>query len=141
VNRTKVPLSRVFDEQYLVQTTTELRNLRADIERLKGLVRMAKACSRAVQPSLVALAGAACGTKGGLRLALREVEVPLSKDFNRPWTVDDDERLLELRAGARSNVLIANALRRSAPAVRARIRALAKVPAGQSGRRDGTSAS
>jgi hypothetical protein len=36
-------MSRVFDEQYLVQATTEPPNLRADIERLKGLVRMAKA--------------------------------------------------------------------------------------------------
>ena len=44
---------RIFDEQYLVQTTAELRDLRGEIERLKELVREAEAFrrSRTVQPA------------------------------------------------------------------------------------------
>ena len=53
---------RVFDEQYLVQTTTELRDLRVEIERLKELVRVAEVSTRSrnVRPPSIALAGQAC---------------------------------------------------------------------------------
>jgi hypothetical protein len=45
---------------------------------------------------------------------------------NRPWTGEDDRRLLELKAAGRSNLSIAVALRRSTSAVTGRLGVLRK---------------
>ena len=45
----------------------------------------------------------------------------MATNLNRPWTADDDKRLLEMRASGRSNISIWAALKRSQSAVRARI--------------------
>jgi hypothetical protein len=47
-------------------------------------------------------------------------------NLNRPWTAEDDHRLLELRATGRSSRSIGVALRRSAKAVDGRLRVLRK---------------
>lgn len=49
---------------------------------------------------------------------------------NRPWTEEDDHRLLELRAAGRSAASISAALKRSAGAIKARPNA-GKTDAGQ----------
>ena len=45
---------------------------------------------------------------------------------NRPWTADDDQRLLDLRAAGRSFISIGLVLRRSAAAVEGRFSVLGK---------------
>ena len=49
---------RVFDEQYLVQSTADLLALKAEIQKLKDLIRVAEAAkrSRSVRQSPIALA-------------------------------------------------------------------------------------
>ena len=47
-------------------------------------------------------------------------------NLNRPWTAEDDRRLLELRATGRSSRSIGVALRRSAKAVDDRLCGLRK---------------
>jgi len=56
---------RVFDEQYLVRTTADLRNRRAEIQKLKDLIRAAEASkrSRSVRRSTIALAGRASSSQ------------------------------------------------------------------------------
>ena len=49
---------------------------------------------------------------------------PARVNRNRPWTAEDDRRLLELRATGRSSRSIGVALRRSAKAVDDRLRIL-----------------
>jgi hypothetical protein len=53
---------------------------------------------------------------------------PLANNLKRPWTADDDKRLIEFRASGRSNISIGVALRRSASAVKGRLATLAKKP-------------
>jgi DNA-binding CsgD family transcriptional regulator len=50
----------------------------------------------------------------------------LAKNLKKPWTSDDEDRLLKLHASGRSSVSIAAALKRSAKAVDARLSALRK---------------
>ena len=49
---------RVFDEQYLVQSTADLLALKAEIQKLKDLIRVAEAAkrSRSARQSPIALA-------------------------------------------------------------------------------------
>jgi uncharacterized protein (DUF2252 family) len=44
----------------------------------------------------------------------------MTANRNRPWTEDDDRRLLELKAAGRSAVSISAALKRSAGAIEGR---------------------
>ena len=50
----------------------------------------------------------------------------MAKNLNRPWTDEEDRRLLQLRAAARSVISVAVALRRSAGAVGGRLGLLSK---------------
>jgi hypothetical protein len=50
----------------------------------------------------------------------------LAKNSNRPWTDEEDRRLLQLRAAGRSVISVAVALRRSAGAVGGRLNVLSK---------------
>ena len=45
---------------------------------------------------------------------------------NRPWTAEDDRRLMELRAAGRSTISISAALKRSQSAVEGRLHILRK---------------
>ena len=45
----------------------------------------------------------------------------MAEKQNRPWTEEDDRRLLEMRAAGRSTVSIAAALKRSAGAIHGRL--------------------
>ena len=48
----------------------------------------------------------------------RKVGNSMATNLNRPWTADDDKRLLEMRASGRSNISIWAALKRSQSAVK-----------------------
>jgi hypothetical protein len=50
---------------------------------------------------------------------------------NRPWTPEDENRLLALRAAGRSGVSMAAALRRSVGSVEERLRVLRKARSAQ----------
>jgi uncharacterized protein (DUF2252 family) len=55
----------------------------------------------------------------------------MAANKNRPWSEDDDRRLLELKAAGRSAVSISAALKRSASAIEGRasfIRARERLP-------------
>jgi len=56
----------------------------------------------------------------------------MPKNSSRPWTPQEDKRLLELRGAGKSREMIAAALHRSAKSVPSRLYALSKVnPAGR----------
>lgn len=51
----------------------------------------------------------------------------MPKNSSRPWTPEEDKRLLELRAAGKSREMIAAALHRSAKSVPSRLYVLSKA--------------
>ena len=59
------PIVRLFDQQYLAQTAADLRNRRAEFEKLRDLIRAAEASN--VRGTSTALSG---GYRAGLEIAI-----------------------------------------------------------------------
>jgi DNA-binding NarL/FixJ family response regulator len=51
----------------------------------------------------------------------------MPKNSSRPWTPEEDKKLLELRAAGKSREMIAAALHRSAKSIPSRLYALSKA--------------